>query len=291
MVGRILIALCFLVVILASRDARAEATTTVRLPDGECRDVYDVLLHLHGRDPLVLDGVAAAGIDAAVVVANRGVDTTDYLRAFASESSLDAMLGLVRRRFRERGCDSRVGRIALSVWSAGSGGAFHLLSDASERFDAFVAMDAPYASYLGASGGPISPPTLRPFLRYARRAARGAVMMAVSHSQIRTPGYASARETTSAILRALGMTREASPKDIEARHSEPVLTAFGGPPPTLHRLSIAEQGGLSIASFAGRDAEAHVAHLTHAPRIVWKRLAERWAAPAAETERTEPPRS
>ena len=240
--------------------------------------------------PLVLDGLGAAGVDAAVIVVNRGLSSVDYQRAFATPAMLDSMLRLVRLRDRERGCDGRLGRLALSVWSAGYGGALALLADAPERFDAFVAMDAPYASYVGRRGSPISPPSMRPFLDYARRAASGDVMMAVSHSRIRAPEYPAARETMSAILRALGVERRKAARVVEARRTKPVVVAFGGPPPQLKQISLAEAGGLWVAAFEGRDADAHVAHLTHAPRLVWKRLADRWSAETV-AERAKTPRS
>lgn len=280
-----------IVVLVVTQPARAEDTMTVRLPDGGCRDVYDVVLHLHGRDPLVLGGVEAAGIDAAVIVVNRGLASSDYQRAFATPAMLDRLLRLVRQKDRERGCEGRLGRVALSVWSAGYGGALELLADAPERFDAFVAMDAPYASYVGRRGSPLSPPSLRPFVAYARRAAEGSALMAITHSEIRAPDYAAAHETTSAILRALGVDRRKAPLEVEARRTKPVVVAFGGPPPPMKRLSVAEAEGLWIAAFEGTDAAAHVAHLTHAPRLVWDKLAERWSARGEESGRTKTPRS
>lgn len=276
---RVVVALVVLLLaVVTTQPADAKDTMTIRLPKGECRAVYDVVLHLHGHDPLVLDGIEAAGIDAAVIVVNRGLSSADYQRGFATTAMLDSMLRLVRKRDRERGCDGRMGRLALSVWSAGYGGALELLADAPGRFDAFVAMDAPYASYVGRRGSPISPPTLGPFLAYARRAVRGDALMAISHSQIRAPSYPAARETTSAMLRALGVERRKDPLEVAARRTQPVLDAFGGPPPPLKRLSVAEAGGLWVAACEGRDAAAHVAHLTHAPSLGWKRLVERWAA-------------
>lgn len=102
---------------------------------------------------------------------------------------------------------------------------------------------------------------MAPFVKYARRAANGEVLMAISHSEISTQGYASTTQTANALLGWLG---------IERVPAEPLALK------SSHALTRADRQGLHVMGFSGNSPDAHGDHLRELDRTLLPLLRARW---------------
>src|SRR5690606_38177759 len=104
---------------------------------------------------------------------------------------LRSVEAVVSKRFDVRG--AHVAHLALSAWSAGYAAIEQVLSQpyGEARVDAVTLLDGLHSGY---SEHSLDTDRLAPFVRFAKRAAERDTLMFVSHSSIRTTGYASTTE-------------------------------------------------------------------------------------------------
>jgi hypothetical protein len=231
-------------------------------PQLDADGAFDVLLHFHGREPLRKEWVKV--MDNAVLVAvDIGIDSGAYAEAFRDPRTLgqvlkavEAELSAVTRR------TARVRHLALSAWSAGYGAVEQILQQplGRERVDAVVLLDGLHAGFSGRS---LSADRLNPFVDFAKRAEQGERLFFVSHSSIRTPGYASTTQTANYLVWKLGA---------KPRPSAPLAAD----PMGLTRLSSFSSGDFHVRGFAGSGAGDHCAHLALMRDVLRVHLAPRW---------------
>lgn len=224
----------------------------------------DVIFHFHGVPHIVKSAAEGAGLDVVVSVHNEGELSASYKRAWSSPRAFEALLSEARAGIRDYcGADEpRVGRVALSSFSAGFAAVQQLLDrpPVFARVDAVLLEDSLYAAYTNPSTEAISTHGLAPFVAVGRAALDGEKLLAITHSAIKTPNYASTVETADYLLQKLGVERHA--------------TADGSG-------TEARRGSFWLLGRPGRDASAHAKHLQGMGATVLARLAERWHSPAS----------
>lgn len=109
--------------------------------------------------------------------------------------------GLLARYAQGVACD----RVVLAWWSGGYALARAVLrsDEDAAAIDACVALDGMHGPTLS----PALDDALEPFARYARRAADGACVLHVGHSDVRTPTYASTTQCAERLVELVGPPR------------------------------------------------------------------------------------
>lgn len=226
-------------------------TAAIR-PDGR----YDLLLHAHGGE--AARRVLGQGLSMVLATVDLGALSGDYRGTFPDRRSFDRIIAGIDKAVSEGvNRPAKADRIVISSFSAGYGAVAEALSALGQN-DApsgVILLDSLHASYR--TGLEIEPATIEPFLVYSRRALEGRGYLALSHSAIRPPGYASTEEVASFLLHTLAV--EATPLD------RPSGTGL-----LLTRL--AQEKGFSVRGYAGQDKGAHCAHLELLPELLdgWK---------------------
>lgn len=249
-------------------------------PDG----VYDVVIHFHGNTELVEESLARAGIRAVYVPQNLGVGSGPYEARFGAPGSLDEVLDRVQAAMERRGLrGARLGRVALSSWSAGYGAVGRILEREAEaeRVDAILLLDG---LHIGRVPGRRAPAVgqIAPYERFARWAAEGRKLFTVTHSDIAPDAYVGARDTADVLLRRLGVTRSADGEEApipDLLANKGVLSQGRRTP--LQPLTLAQRGRLTVRGYAGDEADDHVRHLMAMATIALPDLATWWSRPRA----------
>lgn len=217
-------------------------------------DERTLLVHLFSAPYVPMHAVASARGRYVLAVVNLGGGSSAYERPLSDSAAWATLLRRVRDETGARTAGRvRIGRVIVSAFSAGYGGVRALLSDerTAAAIDAVILLDGLHTSYIPertvlAEGGAVDTLKLVPFLRYARRAARGEASFLITHSEIFPGTFASTTETTDWLIAALGLARM------------PVL-AWG--PGGMQQLSEVRRGGLAILGFAGNTGPDHIDHL------------------------------
>ena len=217
-------------------------------------DERTLLVHLFGAAYVPMRAVVSAGGGYVVAVVNLGGSSGAYERALGDTGTWTALVRRVREETASRtGGRVRIGRVAVSAFSAGYAGVRALLRNdrTAATIDAVILLDGLHTSYVPdrivlAEGGALDTTQLVPFLRYARRAVAGETKLLVTHSEIFPGTFASTTETTDWLIAALGLART------------PVL-AWG--PGGMQQLSEVRSGGLTILGFAGNAGPDHIDQL------------------------------
>jgi hypothetical protein len=235
---------------------------------------FDLLVHFHGAYTTVEPQLMQSGIDALYVVVNLGIGSGAYEEAFASKTSLTDYIESIRTRINQKcgGIERSVARVALSGWSAGYGGIYRALARPADadRIDAVLLADGMHVGFETATRTARTPRTARaaamePFRAFAERAGTGEKLMAVTHSAIVPPGYASTTLTASFLVDAL--------------HADSKPLTLPPPRADMQPTRRAERGSLFIDGYAGGDAPAHCTHLYAIGATLWSRLQARWSRP------------
>jgi hypothetical protein len=209
---------------------------------------YDVILHFHGVYTALEPALAESGLAAVMVITEDGVGARAYSQKYQFEESLDWLLRGVQAVMQER-CPMpgrRIGRVALSAWSAGYAAVYQILSWPKnvERVDAVLLEDGLHSRLN--DDGTIAERDMRPFVEFAREAVAEHKLMAITHSAIVTDGYASTTETTDYLLESLGIERVSEPGTVNR---------YG-----MALTSSADEGALHLRGYPGDDRAAHGAH-------------------------------
>jgi hypothetical protein len=225
---------------------------------------YDVVIHFHGIHTALEPAMMRSGLHAVMLVLDDGIGASVYSQKYQFDWSLGWLLRRVDRVVEEH-CPMpgrRVGRVALSAWSAGYAAIWRILShpESAAKVDAVLLADGLHAR-LG-NGGVIGAVDMRPFLRFARRAVAGKKLFGITHSEIPTPGYASTTETADYLLAELGMQRVRERRD--------------GPRPGMVQVSAAERGTFSVEGYGGISKRAHADHQWAMGATLLPRLRDWW---------------
>lgn len=231
---------------------------------------FDVMFHFHGREPLRKEWVEA--MDGQVLVAvDAGIDSGSYSEAFADARTFrQVVLAVEQETARRAGVPrAEAERIGLSAWSAGYGAIEQILSQpfGKKVTDSVILLDGLHAGYTEHS---LEAGRLAPFTEFAEAAAGGEKFMFISHSSIRTTGYASTTETAQYLVWKVG----GKPLAIDGAPGDP----WG-----LERISTFTQGQLHVRGFRGNGTADHCAHIGLMSDILRVHLKPRWAVPLPES--------
>jgi hypothetical protein len=230
---------------------------------------YDLILHFHGGAQLQEENLDRVHMNAIVVSVNLGVGSGPYSDFFSAPGSLKTALDRTQHELDATGRAprARLGRLALTAWSAGFGAVGAILSEQDnwKNIDAVLLADGLHAAYLGWPGNyKIYTASLDKYAAFAKQAMRGEKLFAITHSSIETEGYASTTETVGELLRVT-----ACPKRM---HHAPG-------PNGMREIYEFDRGSFHVKGFEGKNEAAHIDHIKEMHETLLPYLKARWARP------------
>ncbi|HLF97305.1 MAG TPA: hypothetical protein VI457_09190 [Methylococcaceae bacterium] len=229
------------------------------------KNEFDVIIHFHGSDAIRKTLVPAAR-GVFVVGVDLGVGSGAYQRAFLSPHVFPELLDSIENAVAEHAhvAHAHIRKLGLSGWSAGYGAIREILrQDASARVDSVALIDGLHADYDETDISGMQTEQLAPFVRFAKRAARGNKFMFVSHSNIVPPGYASTTETAHYLVKTL---------------RGKILRSSGHDGLYLSRYEQAKIGKFLMRGYLGDGKSDHCAEIGVMPGVV-ATLEKRWKTP------------
>jgi hypothetical protein len=229
---------------------------------------FDLMIHFHGGNA-IRKAIADTARGAFVVGVDLGAGSAAYERPFKNPR---VFLNLLKEAEREvarytRKPDAHIRRLALTGWSAGYGAIRAILRQkAGKQVDAVVLLDGLHSNYDRSNPLKLRASQLRPFVKFAKNAARGEKFMFVSHSSIVPPGYASTTETSHYLTKKLGIgINRSSAKDS----------------PHLSRYEEAKSGGFLMRGYRGKGKADHCAQIGLITTMA-ATLEQQWDTPLAK---------
>lgn len=234
-------------------------------------DSFDLVFHFHGREPIRKEWVRST--DRVVLAAvDVGIDTGAYATAFSDPRTFGQVLRAIEAEIAKRSGrpNARVGRVALSAWSAGAGAVEKILEQplGMQLVDAVILLDGLHAGY---SAHSLAAERLAPFVAFAEAASKGKRLFFLSHSSIQTQGYASTTETAQYLAWRLG----GRPKAVEPAAADPM---------GLERITAFSSGGFHVRGFRGIGAADHCAQLALTRDVLRVHLLPRWQKSAESSK-------
>jgi hypothetical protein len=232
---------------------------------------FDLIIHFHGGDA-VRKKIADTARGVFVVGIDLGAGSGAYGRPFAKPDTFLNLLADIEKAVARytKNKQAHIRRLGLTGWSAGYGAVRAILRQkASNKVDAVVLLDGLHASYDKANPAGLRADQLRPFVRFAKRAAKGDGFMFVSHSKIIPPGYASTTETTHYLANKLDV----------AIHKSSVQDS-----PKLSRYEQAKLGNFLMQGYHGKGKGDHIAQIALITGVVAV-LEKQWNTPLAQGRR------
>lgn len=233
---------------------------------------FDVMFHFHGHEPArkewvrVMDGTVFVGVTL-------GTGSGAYINTFSNGSAFKSLVQSVEKAMATKTgkANARVRHVGLSAWSAGYGAVQQILQQryGRELVDTVVLLDGLHCGY---RGNDLEGIQLKPFVDFARRAARRQKYFFVSHSSIIPPGYASTTETANYLIRALG----GRPRATRPRAADPV---------GLELVSRYGRGNFQVRGYAGNGPLDHCAHLSLYRDVLKVHVKRRWNSPRGYASR------
>jgi hypothetical protein len=236
-----------------------------------CRDDsgrYDVLIHFHGVPTRIESAVEQSGVNAVLVVVNLGIGSGKYESAYAQDGSLARTLEDIDQLMQKH-CPAKAngerGRVALAAWSAGYGAIYRVLANKTDRelVDSVMLADGLHAGFLDKFHQHLNELQMAPFTEFAKLAAKGDKLFAITHTGIVPPNYASTTQTASFLIHELGTERQSVDEQ--------------GPLPRMQETSQADLGGFHVRGFAGGGTDAHCDQLYAIGQTLFTQLAARWS--------------
>ncbi|WP_146650870.1 hypothetical protein [Labilithrix luteola] len=229
---------------------------------------YDLIVHFHGLGKLQESNLEHTKLDAAVVSVNHGVGTDAYGNAFKDPRAFADLVAAAEEEIDKstRAHGAKLGRIALSAWSAGFVSISKILNDPVnvERIDAVLLADGFFTSFIDEKKHRMNVTPLEKFARIADSASRDEKLFAITHSSIPTSGYPSVTETVAKLLEMTGSAKI------------PLDTTGPGP---MHALYGVDQGSFHVKGYEGVLAGDHIRQITSMGETLWPYLKTRWDRP------------
>jgi hypothetical protein len=229
----------------------------------------DVLLHLHGASATIEPAFVAAGWPGVLIEFNRNGLSSVYSTPFRDPTLLTSLIEktMAALRREKMAAEPRPGRLVLSTFSAGFGGAREVLKNQADvaRINTVILADSLYCGYEGEPRAHrVDAALMAPFRAFADQAARGENQktMLLTHSSQVPEGYASTTETADDLIAR-----------VEARDEKETGTWPDDFRPT-RRLA---RGRFVVLGFDGERPEDHLRHLRKIA-VLWaeaKRLMDR----------------
>jgi len=222
-------------------------------PDGG----FNVLVHFHGAEP-IRKLLTPLGLGFVIATFDIGTLSGGYDRAFSAPGTFDSMLSAISREVSvvTNQPAARPRSIILTSWSAGYGAIRRIITPGRDDIDAVVLIDSLYSGFAPGAETP-DPAELAPFAALARSAARGGPLFVVTHSSVPTYGYSSTVDTSTFLLRDVGLDT--------ALTTPAAGDAFG-------LIRARDRNHFFVRGYAGGDAAAHCAQLRLLPDILQRQV-------------------
>jgi hypothetical protein len=232
---------------------------------------YDLLIHFHGMSSIQEGNIVRSQLNAAVVSVNVGVGSGPYEEAFRDPTVFARLVSytshVIERSDRAPG--ARLGRIAVSAWSAGYGSVASLLRQPknAERLDAVLLEDGLHSDWTDEKHQVVSDAPLQKYVHVAEAAVRGDMLFALTHSSIPIPtgDYPSSTETVGELLRLMGME-----KTPDARTG----------PRGMQEIYTSDRGAFHVKGYEGTGVKDHIDHIRAMSDTLLPYLKARWEPPA-----------
>ncbi len=213
---------------------------------------FDLVIHFHGVPKIQRENLEEARLRAVVVSVSEGVGSTSYGRPWAAPGALDRVVKLAETEIgKNRYPNAKVGRIALSSWSAGGAAVKGILERDADRIDAVLLADGLFSTYEDGKQKTVKKAPLAPFVAFADKASRGEKTFVLTHTAIAPTKYPNVAECAAALLSELDV-------------GEPGGTTY-----------VVERGGLRVEGMEGTGPEDHIAQIRMLDRA-YTLLARRW---------------
>ena len=215
----------------------------------------DVLVHFKGGADSLAKAFLEAKLDGVLIVVHWNGLSRVYTKPFEDNPNLlEEILDEARNAARAEGVLTKDGdwnKLRTSCFSAGWASIRHLLKDKKwfDRIDTILAADSIYAGFVNndATKRIVNPDNMKDFRRFAELAAQGKKTFIVTHSQERTPTYASTRDCAEDLIQHLKLNRE----ERDERRSNGTMITSG-----------AKKGNFEVIGCAGVGESGHMLHLT-----------------------------
>ncbi|MEX2214588.1 MAG: hypothetical protein WD768_10695 [Phycisphaeraceae bacterium] len=226
----------------------------------------NLLVHFKGGADALAKSFLDAKLDGVLLVIHWNGLSKIYSKPFIDNPNLlEEILDEARNAARKEGvltADGDWDKLRTSCFSAGWASIRELLKDKKwfDRIDTILAADSIYAGFVNddATKRQVSPDNMKDFRRFAELAAEGKKTFIVTHSQEKTPSYASTRECAEDLIQHLKLKREEAD---EMRKDGTHITSRAG------------KGSFQVIGCAGVGESGHMLHLT--------RISQWWALLAA----------
>ena len=231
---------------------------------------FDLVIHFHGGQVADKEW-RNSGINAAIAIVTLGVGSGVYSEAYADPDRLgkltDEIEGIVADQTPNKAVHVR--RIGLVSWSAGYGATQRILTQPryAPLVDAVVLLDGLHADYHDRVAHKVDIRPILPFVRFAGEAAQKKKQMVITFSSVEPGAYASARESTIALLDAVAVKPEVRDQQV-----------WMG----MRMILEAHEGDLHARGFAGDAPDDHASQLKLTEEMVRRHLVPRWNKMAKE---------
>jgi hypothetical protein len=232
----------------------------------------DVVFHFHAGQ-MAERQLKESGVNAVFVSCGYGIGSGAYSDALANPARFGRMLDeLVKNLETQTGKKGlHVRHLALASWSAGFAAVGKILG--VDRYyamvDTVILNDSLHSQYkdpnpkTAAQGAErVDLKMIRSFIRFAKDAAAGQKTMAITHSAIIPPDYASSTEATQALLTAIEVPSQA--------------VADEGGWRSMKLSKRADAGNLHVRGFRGAGPRDHFEHLYLLGEVLKSWVVPRW---------------
>jgi len=215
----------------------------------------DVVVHFHGGLAYMARDIEQYGFNTVLIYFSPGGFSSAYRVPFEDEKRFERLLDEAKDELREQerwAEDVDWDDVVVTSFSAGYGAVRELLKSPRyvREIDGVLLCDSLYAGYVGEPAERrVNPQQMKPFVDFAKRAARGKKYFTFTHSYIVPPGYAGTHETADYLAEALGLAWQGLDLD-----------GPGG----MHRDRTASRKNFTLVGGTGDDAIAHMIHLHEA---------------------------
>jgi hypothetical protein len=227
---------------------------------------YDLIIHFHGMSSVQESNIEKARLNAVIVSSTLGFGSGPYEDAYKDPGAFSRLIATSQwamgRSGRANG--ARLGRIALSSWSAGYGAVAAILRQPANvnRLDALLMAEGPHSNYLDKKHEHVDDAPLAKYLRIAKAAQAGDKLFVMTHSGIHTDDYPSTTETIGELLELASMNR--------------VPTGTVGPR-GMQQIYESDSGDFHVKGYEGDGVKDHVDHIRAMDVTMYPYLKRRWA--------------
>lgn len=228
---------------------------------------YDLIIHFHGLSAAQESNVERTRINAVVASINIGVGSGPYEHAFKDAWVFPNVVRTIERAVARSGRADRakLGRIALSAWSAGYGSVSAILRQPknAERIDAILLADGLHSDYVRPERKHIVDEyPLQKYAKVAEAAIKGDKLFALTHSSIVTEGYPNTTDTIGELLKMVNV--------------EKTPTVADGPRGMMEVYE-SHRGDFHVKGYLGTTVKDHIDHIWGMNDTMLPYLRDRWA--------------